>query len=455
MQVIKFIAIIVVAVLSIAAVKPHYGGDVTIRLNEPTSLSFSSTTYSNQIFCSMIYENFFYLSRNGETSSHIFASTESSEDNREWRLELKKVLALSDGSPLTINIVETSLKQFLQKDLASSRKVAKYIREVRTEGDTLIINLLSSVKKLPVLLSAQDLVIITGKDGVFAGQFKPVEWEKGKHIKLIPNIYYPGGRSYLNSVTAIFHNSFYPDVFLTEPGSPGNLRYREIKSGIYQNIYLCFPEGRVGKNTRTAIYTLFKKYLKSSKQKSLGALTSEEESPVTINIPVTSYRRMKSILRSLKSRIYFVTSLKEFEEGVSGYVKKIKLKPITSVVRDDNVSDFVKNNQVDFLVLEKVFNMGAGVDAKVEKVVRELSFNNFNEEYLKLLSELNEIRNLKNEEILLDQVASIIGKVIKEGIVIPLSQKRFALMVSRRLNGIESDYFGRPLFHKAGIRRER
>ena len=66
------IAVALLALSFIFAVKPYYGGEISIRLNEPEEFAFTPSSYSNLIFYSLIYENFFYLKKNGDIQSHIF-----------------------------------------------------------------------------------------------------------------------------------------------------------------------------------------------------------------------------------------------------------------------------------------------------------------------------------------------------------------------------------------------
>ncbi len=65
------LALLLAALLG-GAIKPYYGGEITMRLNEPTSFHLNTANYSNLIFYSLIYENFFFLKKNGEITSNVF-----------------------------------------------------------------------------------------------------------------------------------------------------------------------------------------------------------------------------------------------------------------------------------------------------------------------------------------------------------------------------------------------
>ena len=58
--------------LLVYAIKPYYGGEISIKLNEPTSFTLNTANYSNLIFYSLIYENFFYLQKDGDNFDPCF-----------------------------------------------------------------------------------------------------------------------------------------------------------------------------------------------------------------------------------------------------------------------------------------------------------------------------------------------------------------------------------------------
>jgi MarR-like DNA-binding transcriptional regulator SgrR of sgrS sRNA len=101
-----------------------------------------------------------------------------------------------------------------------------------------------------------------------------------------------------------------------------------------------------------------------------------------------------------------------------------------------------------------VFNKRTPIEEKIKRIVKEMSFSRFDETYLKLLNELEEVTFLKNEELLLDQVSKLIEKIVNDGFLLPLYQKRFSFYVRKGVKGIKIDYYGRPLFHRMQLSRE-
>ncbi|MCP4220106.1 MAG: hypothetical protein GY765_36075 [bacterium] len=440
------IVVIILALSMIFAIKPYYGGEITLRLNEPPGFAYTPSDFSNLVFYSLLYENLFYLKSNGEIFSNVFRYYKYDAATYTLSLDLRENISFSNGDAVTGESVELSLNLFLENTVDSSLRLRQVIKNIQCEDGRVTIGLQYDKPDVVNLLAAPELVLLSGSGGVFSGMFQPVEWEKGKFIRLSPNKYYPGGRTYLESVKVLFYDFYYPDIFLSGPGLNEN-GFREYNAGIYQNIYIVFPGGKVGTNTRLALYSLLREFAKSIDMTPLNVLTSEEESPITLNIKKLYNSRVRSILRRSRIKLYIVSSLKQIEEKLVEFLKKKRL-PISPIfVSDSQLETYLSNaGGVDYLMMVKVFNKRMPQAEKIKKIIKEMSFSRFDENYLKLLSQLEEVRALKNEELLLEQVAGLIEKVVGDGFLLPLFQKRYSLYVKEEIKGLELDYFGRPLF---------
>lgn len=447
----KKVLVLGVALMVSFAIKSPYGGEISIRLNEPSSLTFSHSNYSNIIFFALLYENFFYLRSNGETYSNIFDHYQYDRKDKTLVLELKKNLCFSDGGKITAKEVKVSLNLFLNKNLLSAKRLRKIIKSIRTEDQSVYMELLYDRPDIVGLMSVPELVLMSGNQA-FSGIFYPREWVKGQHIILKPNPFYPGGRTYLDSIRVAFTDQSDADVFLGEPGVFKGYGYEEFSSGIYQNTYLCFPKGRVGKNTKAALYSLLKQFfLLESSARELNSLTSDDESPITINIRKISSWRMKSILKYSKINLYVFSSLSHIEPSFNDFLGTKGISLETIFISENQLVGFLKNTPIKFLLLEKIFSKRMGMDEKILKILQEMIFTHFDETYLTLLNELGEIRFLKNDELMIDHIARIIEKIVNDGILLPLAQKRYSLYVKQGLRGVEIDHYGRPLFQRAGL----
>ncbi|MBN1196372.1 MAG: hypothetical protein JXA62_03110 [Candidatus Aminicenantes bacterium] len=433
------------AVLMYGAIKPAYGGEVRIRLGEPATFAFSPSNYSNLVFYSLIYENFFYQEGGGRLRSNLFSNYHYEKDKHTLTLDLRRNLSFSDGSPVAPGHILKSLESFISRNLLGARKLGKRIRRLRVSGDSIIVELAYHLPDAVFLLAVPELILQADRDNVFSGPFVPKEWEQGRFILLNANPFYPGGRSYLDHVRVIFTDELNPDVFLSTPGRFDAERFSEYNAGIFQNIYLSFPGERVGENTRMALFSLFREFFLSHGYSELNALTSDAESPVTINMRGLPLARVRSVLRSSRIQVYLQSSLKREEEQLLEFLKTKGVPIQTRFIEDGQLNNFMEGASMEYLILEKVFQQRMPLEEKVRRVVAELTFGRFNAQYLQLINELEEVSRFNSDEMLLDQVAKIVGRIIEEGFLIPLCQKRYSMFVSRRLRGFHMDLYGRPL----------
>lgn len=449
MAIAKKTALILSCLFISFSIKTPYGGEISIRLNQPDSFTFSSSNYSNIIFYGLIYENFFYLKSDGQIFSHLFASHEYDRSSRTLILQLKDGLAFSDGGRVSEKEIKVSLNLYLNKNLLSAKQLRKMIKNIRTEKNRIYIELLYNREDITGLLTVPELILVSGRQS-FSGIFYPHEWVKDKYITLRPNPFYPGGRTYLDSIKVQFTDEKDAHVFLADPGAFKDYGYREYNSGIYQNVYICFPHGTVGNNTKTALYSLLKQFYLSKGSGVLNSLTSDDESPVSINIKGLSNWRMRSILKYSKINLYIISSLNgdagEFNEFLDQ--KGVPLETI--YISENQLVEFLKNTPIKYLLLEKIFSRRMTLVEKIQKVLQEMIFSRFDETYLKLLNELDELKFLKNEELMIGHISKIIEKIINDGVLLPISQKKYSLFVKNGIKRIEIDFYGRPLFQKAG-----
>ncbi len=469
-----------------AAIKIHYGGEVTIRLNEPDSFNFSPSGYSNMVFYSLIYENLFYLANDGSIRSSIFQQYSYEKTSRTLLLTLKNNLSFSNGDAVTALDIKNSLNLFLERNLDTAKRIRSLIKEIQTQkskaGEQVRLELLFDTPGITGLLTAPELVLLSRADNTSSGIFFPAERVPGRYIVLKPNKFYPAGRTYLDGMKVLFTNTDSPDVFFSRP-SLKFPNYSEYQSGIYQNLYIVFPGDKVGQNTRVALYSLLKDFFRWRHERDrnatlanesnsaavtpgtveggepakddwadLDALTSNEESPISLNIKEFSTSRIRSILRYSTIKLYLPGSLQEMEKDLQEFLKK-KRVPIETIYLDDSqLANFMNNTSIQYLVLSKVFTRNMPLEAKIKKIVREMTFSRFNAKYLQFLNELDEVKYLKDDELLLNQVSKIIEEIINDGFVLPLFQERYSIYINNDVEGIEIDYYGRPLFQ--GVRKK-
>lgn len=436
-----------------SAIKVKYGGNISIRLNEPSSFSYSASSYSNSIFFSLIYENLFYMNSEGDITSNLFSDYEYDPDGKKVVLQLKENLSFSDGTPIRPENLKFSIKIFLTKEMSFSKKLRRVISSFKIEKNTLNIYLNYNQPDILRLLSAPELVLLSMNEKSFSGIFVPTRWESKKYITLDPNIFYPGGRSYVEGVKIVFYDYYFPDIFLSETHLKKD-DYTELNGGIYQNFYLSFPYGKVGKNTKIALQSLLKIFFSKYKYSELNSLTSEDESPVSINIKKFSLRKIRSILKYSKIVVFMTSSLKRFEKALYEFFNKYKRLNISfNFIEDNQLKDFIdSNHNIRFLVSEKFFSKRTNIADKLQRILYELNFSRLNEKYFNFVKELEEIKHLRNEELLMEKYSEFVISIISDGLILPLYQEKFSLYLKKNILDVKLDYYGRPLFFKVRVK---
>jgi MarR-like DNA-binding transcriptional regulator SgrR of sgrS sRNA len=451
----KIIIAVIALLVWISAVKPYYGGEIIVRLNEPTNFSYMPSDYSNLVFYSLLYENLFYLKSNGELFSNVFSNYKYNANERTLALELKENLSFSNGDPVRVESIKLSLELFLNLKVENAFKLRRIIKniEIKAGENRILIRLLYDHPEIVTLLSAPELVLMSGGRGVYSGMFYPVEWEQNRFLRLAPNLYNPGGRTYLDSVQIIFYDYQYPDIFLAKPGLTDET-FKEFNAGIYQNIYLGFPAGKMSPNIQIALYSLLREFAGEIDMEPLNVLTADEESPVSLKIKTFSDREARSILRRSRVKLYILSSLKDIEGKFADFLNRKNVQLETIYLNDNTLDNFMDSAQVNYLLQVKIFNKRVPLEEKIKRIVNEMSFSRFDENYLKLVHELEEVALSKNEELLLEQVSNLIEKIVNDGLLLPLFQKRYSIYVKNKLKDIEMDYYGRPLFQRMQIDRQ-
>jgi len=447
------ITVLALALINLGAVKPRFGGELSIRLNEPNSFAPGSDTYSNLIFSSLLYENLFYMGQDGSILSNVFSDCNYDRNGMLLTLQMKKNLSYSNGKAVTQKNIKTSLKVFSSLNLHQARRLNRALKSIDLqENNRILIALNFNLSDLFSILASPELILVADDDGVYSGPFLPLEWIKGDQMILQPNPFYPGGRSYLDTIRVHFDNKS-RDLFLSEP-KLSTQHYHEHTAGIYQNIYLCFPRPGGSINTRIALYTFLREFQKKSNSgyQLLDSLTSDDESPVAVKVEEFPIGRVNSILQQSNLILHVHSSLQNIEEKLTDFIKNRQSRiNLVFFSHDDYRLMGEIDDSIPYMLTSKAFRRDTPAAEKLARIISELTFRRFDEKYLKMISELNEMKFMVDEALLLEQTARIVEEIVRDGFILPLFQKRFSLYVRSKFKDFELDYFGRPLVNRTHL----
>lgn len=436
------------------AVKTRYGGEMHLRLNEPDSYWMSSSSHSNLLFYSLIYENLFYSIPGREGRSNLFKSVQFSADGMNLHLELHEGLAFSTGKAILSRHVKNSLTAYINRILYRSKRLAGKIKGIVLNGDyALSLQLTSPDPGIVSEMSAPELVLIADDEETFSGPYVPVVWEKGQKIELRANPYYAGGRQPIERVIVNFVDSERLDVFLAESGfsSPS---YHSYSSGLYENTYITFPAAaNTSQNKRLAFLSLCRTLVGLNGFGRLESLTSAEESPLEIAVKTFPDRKVVPILRNSKQIIYLASSLLGLQEALKERFGKLSIPLEIRNISDNELSGYIQKNPVPVLILKKLFRRETPLAEKLAALVREFSFNRFDEDSLGMIKQLEEISGLDREDVVIPALAGIMEKLVGNGLIMPMYQQRFQLMVHQDFHPVVLDYYSRILWSE--LRYER
>lgn len=436
--------LVVMVIPGIAALKTRYGGELRIRLNEPESLRANASSHDSLILSSLLYDNFFYSLPGHELESHLFKRFQYEPTSMSLQLELHEGLAFSNGRPVLSRHVRNALTGFFKRSLYRAKKLAGRVKNMVVRGDTVLEIFFSSPNPdFASELTAPELVLTGDEETAFSGPFYPGSWEKGKQMTFLANPHFAGGRHPLDRVLVFFQETPGLDIFLAEAGYTSPL-YKAFPSGLYENVYISYPGSDTsGQNKRMAFYALCKGLAGLTGFTRLDTLTSAEESPFSLSIKLFTDRRVVSLLRNSKQIIHLTSSLGSLVQPLTDRFKQLAIPLEIRTVSDTELSGYIQQNDVPILIAKKLFRTDMPLAEKLATLLREFSFNRFNEEALGLINQLEEIASLDDENLRITALGTMVEKIVESGTVLPLYQQRFSLMVTKRFESVIIDYYGR------------
>ena len=106
---------VLLSIAAVAATRPQYGGTLHVSMwEEPTSLDPADATqadsFARRNLLVLIFETLVTVDDNGRLQPALAASWQSASGDQRWQFRLRQGIWFHDGSPLTAEIVASSLR---------------------------------------------------------------------------------------------------------------------------------------------------------------------------------------------------------------------------------------------------------------------------------------------------------------------------------------------------------
>lgn len=195
----KRIALLSLAICSLlfariapAASRPHYGGTLRISTQSaPSSLDplQQSNSLSENNLTRLIFDTLVITDDRGTPQPSLATSWVAEPGNQRWQIRLRPDVTFSDGSPLSTDVVSSSLR------------AANPQWKTFANSDSIIIESDIPDPQLPSELAlARNAIVKRGGNLLGTGPFTVAEWQAGKSLILTARESYWAGRPFIDSV---------------------------------------------------------------------------------------------------------------------------------------------------------------------------------------------------------------------------------------------------------------
>jgi len=183
------------SVAASAATRPHYGGTLRVAMHEaPQSLDPLSLAQVGAPHISrLLFDTLVALDDRGQPQPALATSWQAEPGNQRWRFTLRAGVLFSDGASLEATAVAASLRS------------ANPDWKVLPVGDVVVVQTGEPHPNLPAELALPRNGIVHGNPQVSGtGPFWVAQHVAGKHLSLVANDQYWGGRPFLDSMEIDF-----------------------------------------------------------------------------------------------------------------------------------------------------------------------------------------------------------------------------------------------------------
>ncbi|MCC2112775.1 MAG: ABC transporter substrate-binding protein [Hyphomicrobiales bacterium] len=196
-----------------AKAEPKMGGTLRVAIGHGnTSDSYDPATWDNaytQVFATARHGYLTEIAADGSLIGEIAESWDASDDATVWTLNIRKGVEFHSGKTVTPDDVIASLNHHRGEDSKSAAKpIVKQIRELKADGDNVVITLEAGNADFPFVISDYHLAIMAASDGKIdptssdgCGAYVVESYEPGVRaaLKRNPN-YWKEGRAHFDAI---------------------------------------------------------------------------------------------------------------------------------------------------------------------------------------------------------------------------------------------------------------
>ncbi len=183
------------SVAASAATRPHYGGALRVAMREaPQALDpLSLAQVGAPNISRLLFDTLVVLDDRGQPQAALATAWQAEPGNQRWRFTLRSGVSFNDGASLEATAVAASLRS------------ANPDWKVLPTGSMVIVQTGEPHPNLPAELALPRNGIVHGNPQVSGtGPFSVAQYTAGKHLSLVANDQYWGGRPFLDTMEIDF-----------------------------------------------------------------------------------------------------------------------------------------------------------------------------------------------------------------------------------------------------------
>ncbi|MFZ0773737.1 MAG: ABC transporter substrate-binding protein [Candidatus Sulfotelmatobacter sp.] len=191
-----------------AETRPQYGGTLRVAMREaPASLDPADATqpdsFARRNLLALVFETLVTVDDHGRVHPGLAADWQAGPGNQRWQFRLRPGVRFHDGTPLTAEIVSSSLR------------TANPSWKVFAEGDSVIVERDHGDADLPAELALPRNSIVKRNGGGHlsgTGPFHIADWQAGKKLTLSAEEDHWRGRAFVNTIEIEMGRNFHEQL---------------------------------------------------------------------------------------------------------------------------------------------------------------------------------------------------------------------------------------------------